>query len=393
MTTAKRQSRGGLLSALALLLAASGACEGSAQAVPASAAAAVARGRPADSAAIIAEIRAFAGPIPDAATAARAGSAARRYETDFVRHDDRQWAQCGARWDCINYYDRALIYYVWWQRTGSPKYRIRADQVALNYRRAYLEPGDFGIAHHWSMSDGVALHYLATGDSASLVAVGKVADNFSYLVTADASGYIGNPAKMDNRIQAYALKALLAAYRLDARSVGIRRYGLPGGYDWPTVLRTALDKILGTRDADGQWRGAKCGPRGRATHPFAIGLLYDALIRYYELFEADPRIPEAIQRSADVLWREDWLANANAFKYVGMACPGEGGPRPAADLNNMIVNAYGWLYKQTGNPLYRQQADRIFAGGVNAGAVSNGPKWFNQNYTSSYRYLVWRSDR
>jgi hypothetical protein len=283
-----------------------------------------------------------------------------------------------------------MIYYVWWQRTGDAKYRDRGTAVALNFRQNYLEPNNYGLSHHWAMMDGIALHYLVTGDPASLTAIGKVADNFAYIVNADPGGYISDPARMDNRIQAYAIKSLLLAYRLRAPSVGIGGIGIPGGNDWAAVLRTALGKILGTRDADGQWRGAKCGTAGRASHPFTIGLLHDALIRYALLFEADARILPAVRQSADVLWAQDWLAASAAFKYVGIDCPGEGGPSPAPDLNNLIVNGYAWVWKMTGDGTYRQRADAIFAGGVNADGASNGGKWFNQEYTSSYRYLAWR---
>lgn len=334
------------------------------------------------------------GPIGTSSAVKALGGIYARYESDFVKYDDAQWATCGPKWDCIDYYDRAMIYYVWWKRTGDPKYRDRATQIALNFR-ATLESVNYGVVAHWAMMDGIALHYLDTGDPKSLTAVGKVADMFAYLVNADVPGYIGDPKRMDNRIQAYALKTILLAYRLKAPSTGISQLGLPGNNNWATTLRTALNKILATRDADGQWRGAKCGTNSsgqlvRATHPFTVGLLHDGLIRYHELFEADPRIPSAIQQSADVMWQQDWIATSGAFKYVAISCPGEGGPTAAADLNNLIVNGYGWTYRKTGDATWKSRAEAIFSGSVTKDSPSSGPKQFNQSYTSSYRFLNWR---
>jgi hypothetical protein len=315
---------------------------------------------------------------PSTSTAALGGSFA-QYESDFARFDEPQWTTCGPQWDCINYYDRAAIYYTRWHRTGDTKYRDRAHQVALHYRENYLRPnGYYGVAHHWSMMDGVALHYLTTGDTLSRWAVGQVADNFAYLV--NSSPYISDPNVGDNRIQAYAILALLAARETKAPSVGTAG-GHPGGNIWGSVLRSALTKILATRDADGQWRLAKCGANGRATHPFMIGLLHDALIRYHDTFEADVRIPAAIKTSADILWRDDWLPASNAFKYVGVECPAEGSPNPAADLNGLILPAYYWLARVTGDATYRTKADAMLLGAVQSGGAGASAKHFNQLYS------------
>jgi hypothetical protein len=344
------------------------------------------------------EIERLLGPIPSSANVRALGGPFARYESDFVKFDEPQWALCRAKWDCLDYYDRAMIYYVWWQRTGDSKYRDRANQVALNYRQFYLEANKFGIAHHWSMTDGVALHYLVTGDPASLTAISRMGEYWAYTVNADPSGYFVPTQAFDQRIMAYSVKGLLAAYALNAPSNGANGYGWPVVSSWSTALRTALNKILAARDPDGQWRTHKTGCVN-GYQPFVIGLLYDELIRYYEHFEADPRIPAAIQTSAEQMWREAWRpgavnassnVQAPAFVYVSGNCSAEGGPTPAGDLNQLIVNGYGWTYKMTGNTLWKARADSVFAGGVSFGGVTGDSKHFNQQYTSSYRYLSWR---
>jgi hypothetical protein len=331
------------------------------------------------------------GSLPSSSTISALGGVFATYERDFPTYDDGQWAECGPRWDCIDYYDRAEIYYARWKRTGDTKYLDRANQIAVNFRTNYIEANGYGIAHHWAMMEGVGLHYAVTGDPASLTAVGKVADVFAWLVRGGESGYLSTAAVMDNRIQAYYIRSLLVAYLLKAPSVGVDRYGFPGGNDWAALLRAGLNEILGSRDADGQWRGARCqqpdGSIVRATHPFPVGLLYDALIQYYELFEPDPRIPAAIKQSADVMWRDDWIPTAQAYKYVAIECPGEGGPNPAGDLNALILNGYAFVGKTMGDPTFAQRADQIFAGAVNARGVTGDAKHFNQQYTGSSFYL------
>jgi hypothetical protein len=354
---------------------------------------------PRDSLSVAKKIRGLVGPYVQSSSVASLGDVFARYESDFVKYDEAQWAVCRGQWDCGNgfdYYDRAMIYYVWWQRTGLTKYLERANATALNYRQKYLEPNNYGIIFNWYMTDGVALHYVVTGDPMSLKAVGQLADQAAYVVNVDAWGYFAG-AQTDNRIQAYALKTLLLAYKLNAPSTGAVG-GIPGGNDWATVLRTALTKILANRDGDGQWRMLHCAaspwPSGKATDPFEVGLLYDGLVRYYTLFEPDARILPAIQRSVDILWRDNWLSASNAFKYMEVNCPEESGStNPAPDLNNLIVNGFGWVYRMTGDANYKTKADAIFAGGVVNMPIAIGagqPKQFNQEYTSSYRYLTWR---
>jgi hypothetical protein len=316
------------------------------------------------------------------------GGAFARYERDFRAADEKQWKECGPRWDCINYYDRAAIYYAWWRHTGDKKYLERANAVAVDYRTNYLEANNYGASFHWAMMDGVAMHYLATGDTMSLIAVGKIGDNFAY-----HGNKLGGKEGMDNRIQARYLVAVMLALKLHAPSTGIGgSIGIPGGNDWPKKLRDGLTRILSTQEPTGAWKFGRCNgtPPFFTTHPFTVGLLLDALTRYSNLFEQDPRILPAVRRGVDYLWEHDWLRGPRAFKYVEEVCPGEGGPSPAADLNNLLVNGYAWVYHETGDMEYRQRADEIFAGSVNAGAAGGDAKHFNQQYSSSIRYLTYR---
>ena len=151
-----------------------------------------------------------------------------------------------------------------------------------------------------------------------------------------------------------------------------------------------MTRILASQAPSGAYLFTRPDNQCGYNKPFMVGLLNDAFIKYYTHFSPDPRIPGAIQRSIDYMWVNDWRAGPRAFVYLGGPCPGhDEGQAPSPDLNNLVVNGFGWTYQQTGNTLYRDRAEQIFAGGV-AGAWLNGSKQFNENYTTSFRYLAYR---
>ncbi len=300
-----------------------------------------------------------------------------RYEQDFRSFADSHWNQAGADWAAGNYYDRAKIYYVWWARTGNSIYRDRANAMAVNYRTNYVEANNYGVSAHWSQIEGLALHYLLTGDEASRTAVGRMADGFAYPY------YMNNlqntSAEMENRMQARVLISFVMANKINAP-----RGSYPTG-TWPGFARDALNKILASQSPDGAYRfSGQCG----YNKPFMVGLLNDALIQYYRLFEADPRILPAVKKSLDYMWANDWDAGAQAFVYLGGPC-GSDGRNPSPDLNNLISSGFGWVYRQTGDATYRTRGDAVFASGVN-GAWLYGSKQFNEEYTLSYKYPAYR---
>jgi hypothetical protein len=325
------------------------------------------------------------GPTVTVRRAAGLTPAIRRWDEEFTRLADQHWEAEGAEWSTGNYYDRALIYYAQWVRSANPEYWRRANLMALDYRRRYLEANNYGSSAHWSMLDGVALHYLVSGDEASRVAVGRVGDTMA------AAFYVNNlsnlAAEMDNRIQARVLLAFVLSNQLRAPS--------RDGHDWAVRARAALTKIVASQGGDGGYHfthpnGEQCGH----TQPFMVGLLNDALIRYDALFEADPRIQPTIRKSLDYLWANAWDPAGRSFVYLDGPCPAgarytrKGSP----DLNNLILTGYAWYAQQSGNDVYQRRADQIFEGAV-GGSWLSGSKQFNQQYTSSYRYLGYRTLR
>lgn len=312
-------------------------------------------------------------PKISVSTVTAQGSVYSKYESNFTQYAAQHWSQEGSSWEKANYYDRAEIFYNWYNRTGDSSYLTKANALAVNYRDNYLKANDYAPSAHWSQIAGVALHYIATGDAASRTAVGKVADNFAVEYYLDNLGNV--QAEMDNRMQARVLEAFLYAEKINAPSAN--------GNNWDSLLHSSLNKILSSQAADGGYHFAAGG-----VVPFMVGLLNDTLIDYYTTYEADPRILTAVKKSLDYIWKTCWDEASQSFMYVESANSFGEVREPAPDLNNLISSGFGWLYKMTGDQTYKERGDKVFAGGVN-GAWLDGSKQFNEQYTSSLKYLAY----
>jgi hypothetical protein len=312
------------------------------------------------------------GPTLSADSTALAGGPFARYDADFAQWADYQWTYSGADWSMGNYYDRAAIYYAFWVRTGNAEYWRRGTQMAVNYRIGYLEANNYGASAHWTLLDGLERHYVLTGDDSSRHAVAAVTNflNFPW--------YWNNLTSNDTRIKARMLNSFLLSWRINADTLGSYYAG---------VLQDALPKMLATQSPDGAYRDSVFCNQSSA---YMTGMFNDALIQYYTYFSPDPRIPPAVKRSADWLAAHQWVDSAQAFTYISGDCPSDAaGPTLAGDLNNLIVNTYAWTYKMTKDQTYKTMADKIFVG-AQVNGYPSGTKQFNQEYTTSYRYLSYR---
>ncbi|GJG86317.1 hypothetical protein tb265_14980 [Gemmatimonadetes bacterium T265] len=329
-----------------------------------------------------AQVLAFmaASNVPTVAALQARGGVYARYESDFVKYADSHWAGDSTSFDA-NFYDRAMIYYVWWARTGNATYLDRANKLALN-ARTYLENTNYTPPSYNMMIDGVALHALVTGDQRSATTVAKVAD-----VMGNPNGWWAYVAGHlhdqdgDSRHSARVLSAVLDAYLLKVTS--------PRGYDYAAILPPLMARILTTQGRYGafRWPG-QCN----YNKPFMSGMVDDALIRYHVSFQADARIVDAVKRSVDFMWTHDWVASKPGFRYLDADCSNTnsgGTGLPVSDLNNLISSGYAFVAQQTGDASYYAKGDAAFASGV-YGAWITGSKQFNQEYTASYRFLSLR---
>lgn len=302
-----------------------------------------------------------------------------------------------ANWGLVNYYDRAAIDYAFAIMTGDGTLMQHAHATALDYR-AYVLASGTGPPANWMMPDGVAAHYLATGDLESRRAVGFMADLFAGLTYKD---HLAEP-EGDNRVQAYYVKTLLDAWAIGAPSLGIGApVGIPGGTDWAAELRSALGKILAAQ-TNGAWQSKRAvkdpmlADGKPVVHVFTNGLLCDALARYYDLFEADARIVAAMKTNAAVLWAS-WMPDRKSLPMFTANTTDDklpdGSPAPAAgrvaapDLNMIVVRAFSFLYRVTHEQHYRDKAMQIIEGAVE-GAWLSPDKQINQSYTSGFRAIA-----
>jgi hypothetical protein len=328
--------------------------------------------------ALAAKVTGLMGVTPSVAAVEAKGGAWTLYERNFRHYGDWHATYGGTYWENVNVYDRAMIFYVWWARTGNPAYLTRANSYAVTYRTNYVEATNYRPAAHYTMLDGIALHYLVTGDPKSLTAVGKVADGFATpaylkLLASVTSG-------IDNRVQARALTSLLLAWHLKAPSAA--------GHNWEAVLKQAVTNVLGSQGADGayRWTG-QCG----YNKPWMVGLVNDALIRY-ESFFPDARVVASVKKAVDYMWAKNWVAEAGAFMTLEGTCVQpwlNETTTPVSEANAMVVDGYAYVAKKTGSQSYNVVADSIFSQGMRR-IWFNGAKNFNEAYTSSYRYLQYR---
>jgi len=341
-----------------------------------------------------AKILALLGPTKSVTDTAALGPDFARYDQIFLEKlpSTNTWED--------NYYDRSVVYYARYARSGDATFLQKGHDIVLKYRKDYLEPNAYKLQPNWSQVRGLELHYLLTGDAASQKAVAGIyaqgLAGFSRPIWGTPPiPDLANPQSsyMENRIQARCLQAALSCYRMGASYTG--EYGEFTPATWPTELRNMLNQILSVQKADGSYSWVQiCG--GQLN--YMVGMLNDVLIEYYRDFEADPRIPTAIQSANEYLWTTQWLAADAAFSYCSTLCAPNpfgtnvGGKEAAGDLNGLFIASFGWLYSRTGEQKWRDRGDLILSGLVSARWASNysGSKNYNQAFSEAYRYFGWR---
>lgn len=314
------------------------------------------------------------GPARTTAASAALGTAFRGYEDRFAPAEARHWAAEGANW-VFNYYDRALLYYAAWARTGNATFWHRGTQMAVNYRRDYLEANAYGSSAHWSQLEGVEKHYLLTGDEASRTAVARVAH-----VLRGYQPRLSDPNFVDPRVVARVIQGTLLAWRLAE--------GAPFAASVPVVdLRAQLDdqinKLVAYQQPNGRFPTnlGTCGGQ----QAYMAGLLGETITEVHRYYRADARLVTTLQRSADYLWNTQWIPGEASFRLADWGCAGMAASTPSPDLSGLIVHAYAYLARVTGDAKYRTQGDAIFAG--MSRAYLEGSKQFTQSYATAYRYV------
>lgn len=265
------------------------------------------------------------------------------------------------------YYDAEWVFYQIGDYTGDSKWYDCAQAAETIYNGFYVIPNNGHIPGYWNFTHGLSRDYLSTGDTQARNAAILLSQRAAF--ADDATPSESTVDHTLSREVAYAIMSYLNAEHLGAAH----------------RPRTELlvNQALGHLD---QWFVSRTAEYVR---PFMFALTAHALISYDEQIGGNAKILPAIQRGADWLWDNTWLPGSRAFQYTDRSVS-SGGTEPAPDLNLLIAPVYAWLWHKTGEVRFRDRADQIFAGGVEAAYVQN-PKQFNQNYRWSFDYIRWRS--
>lgn len=259
-------------------------------------------------------------------------------------------------------FDGERVFYQIAEYTNDVTWVDCARRAEAVYRDQYVVIAGGSVPGYWSFTRGLQLDYQYTGDTASRDAGLLLADNAMFARD-------GTPLEWTVSTEYSVEVAFAILTYLDAEALGApRRARLP----------QLVDQALGHID---QWFVDRTAP---AVMPHMVALTAEALIAYYERTQ-NARIPAAIQRAMDWLWANAWLPEHQAFWYDS-----RDPSVPAPDVNLLVAPAYAWLYRQTGDPIYRDRGDQVFAGGVTLGFLWSG-KHFNQSYRWSVDYVKWRT--
>jgi hypothetical protein len=300
-----------------------------------------------------------------------------RYEQQFTSNADRFWSVDGADWGLANYYDRALSHYVYWARSGDPKWYFRAGAIARDYRRKYVEPNAFLVSPHWSQMEGLALNHWLAADDSSGKAVANAASRMTGTFTPALIGTQGAEFSEGRIVQRMLLLALLAWELGDTSE------------NWSTKVDGYVNGLISSQRADGGYSWPNwCG--GQAN--YMTGLQNDALVKAYERFRADERILATVRKSVDYMWATQWAPESKAFRYASHTCPSLGPGEAetiAPDLNGLILVGFAWVGKRLNDVAYTNRTELI-AQGMIEGAWLTGSKQFNQSYYDSHLWLGYR---
>jgi hypothetical protein len=127
--------------------------------------------------------------------------------------------------------------------------------------------------------------------------------------------------------------------------------------------------------------------------PFITGLLMRPLIRWY-MVSHDERVPAVIKMTLDTLWDKWYDKSTHRLLYntdpPGVRCWGNGcGTTTGTGLNNLVSPAFAWYWRLTGDDIYRERGDDLFAHVWADGNPYFAKEW-SQGFYWSWDFVRWR---
>lgn len=323
-----------------------------------------------------------------------------------------------------NYYDRAKSYYVEYLRTGDAQWLTRGRNQVQHYIDNYLmcsgswvnpgpgfptvytcQNGQFDSVNvpnetkpqpYQMHTEGLYVHWLDTGLSTTLNALGQICDRSADAYYQDP---VGSGDGEELRSSLRTLQAFLFCKLSNAPTLR--------GANWDTLINNAITHLTTVAQAaDGGYpqTAQKC----TYTKPFYVGLLHDVWIELLTLHPSltgaqRTAIMNSMKKSLDFLWNQTFVPEGvdqddntyaiHGFQYISQPCANTGETTLPADLLNLIISN-GYIYYGYANnlPAYIHKGDAIFTAGLNTGGWTYSKNW-NEMASQGYKAMntTWRA--
>jgi hypothetical protein len=295
-------------------------------------------------------------------------------------------------------YDRALVNYMLYYRTGKPQWLTEARWIEDVWATELVNAGVFtgGDYEHRTLSSGVTALEAPAGPLVTRARGSIHIDAFD-----SAGGQVPYkddiyPAYANGRQAAYILMAFITADLLGVGTANTRNNArimvdafeaMQNGVQLPFIPFSSAPTPNLQTVVTGQW---SVGAYGNVYDGYSVaeysqnymnGLVMEALALYDRAYPGDARCLTMIQRCADWMWSTQWDAHALGFGYANISraqtrpsypdcasltnitdVPPEYPYGSRAILNGLILPAFGYLYLKTGDPKYKTQGDQILNG-------------------------------
>lgn len=268
------------------------------------------------------------------------------------------WDMASAMWDISDYVGYGGY------KGQSNSYHNAAIGAASSYRR-YLEANG-GIPAVWAVYPrGLRMTYERTQD-------GSWIDLIKDMTKGGWVAVGGNPDPLSMRETAFACDTWRELWFTEAAD--------------KRMLERSVSFLLGQFNLLYVQEYGK--GQGMINEPMFFGAAAQALTDYFDMVKQDERIPEALMMATQYIWQK---AVKQTIGYTLYDIFDPNGPYYTG-LNNMMINAWGFLYKLTGDQMYREQGDILFSHVFADENYSWSPKQFSQIYHRSIDYVTrWRA--
>ena len=302
------------------------------------------------------------------------------------------------------YYDAGRVYYQIADATGDSRWNACAKTAIIAYRDGYLNwQPVHGRATDWEIfPKGLYMDWQRTQDPKSKQAVLDLANNAAFSQPVPTS-WVPGPASI--RGMSYNLEAKLYANDLGANldySFQLNRLKLY----WAQML-WMLQNQTGT-GLPASLAPDRLDVGHQYIRPFMVGVSAEALIEYWNRTR-DNSVLGIIQPVLDLMWQQAYVAGPPATMLYtvpqrGGSCPwGPTGDNsdsctsvPSPALNMLIAPAYMWVFMMTGDAMWRDRADTLWQGWIEANYRTGSlccpaGKAFNQGAKWSPSFFAWRT--